>query len=90
MSPNEFEWQSQNRTRQESKHGQAIRHHEEQGIAVHLFVRPKSKERSKTVPFTYCGDLDFVRWEGENPITVWWKMKEAVPEAYWEILKVPS
>ena len=90
LSPTEFEWQSQNRTRQGSKHGEAIRYHEEQGIAVHLFVRPKSKERGKTVPFTYCGDLEFVRWEGEKPITVWWRMKKAVPEAYRDLLVVPT
>ena len=42
------------------------------------------------MPFTYCGDLEFVTWEGEKPITVWWRMKEAVPDAYWEILNVRS
>ena len=90
LSPTEFEWQSQNRTTQMSKHGQAIRHHAEQGIAVHLFVRPKSKEQGKTSPFFYCGDLEFERWEGERPITVWWRLKEEVPKAYLDILRIPG
>jgi Domain of unknown function (DUF3427) len=34
-----FEWQSQNRTSRDSADGRAIRNHESQDIAVHLFVR---------------------------------------------------
>jgi len=61
------------------------------GLTVHLFVRPKSKEAgSKAAPFYYCGELEFDRWKDEKPITVWWKLGEAVPEAYWEVLGVPG
>ena len=41
-----------------------------------------------TQPFLYAGTLDFERWEGERPITVWWKMEEAVPEGVWGELRV--
>jgi len=34
---------------------------------------------SKAQPFIYCGPLTFERWEGEKPITVWWKLGTAVP-----------
>lgn len=83
ISPTEFHWQSQNRTTQQSEFGQAIRNHEEQGIDIQLFVQRRKMIRGQTVPFIYCGTLDFLRWEGENPISVWWKMKVAVPEGVW-------
>ena len=35
---------------------------------------------SKTQPFLYAGELAFQGWEGEKPFTVWWELKEPVPE----------
>jgi len=34
-----------------------------------------------SAPFVYCGDVDFVDWEGERPITVQWRLPERFPEA---------
>jgi superfamily II DNA or RNA helicase/diadenosine tetraphosphate (Ap4A) HIT family hydrolase len=75
-----FQWQSQNRTPQGGKVGQALRHHHDRGIAVHLFVRrfPKT-QRGKAAPFMYCGDLDFQSWEGEKPITIRWRLTKPLP-----------
>ncbi|MEZ4416162.1 MAG: DUF3427 domain-containing protein [Gemmatimonadota bacterium] len=83
LSPTEFQWQSQNKTSQASKLGQALRHHEERGVAVRLFVRKAAKVGGKTEPFRYAGELVFQRWEGEKPITVWWALKAGVPEGVW-------
>lgn len=75
-----FHWQSQNKTTQSSTVGQAIRNHAQQGVSVHLFVRKSKKEQGRAAPFVYCGDVGFVSWEGEQPISVTWKLKEPVPE----------
>jgi superfamily II DNA or RNA helicase/HKD family nuclease/diadenosine tetraphosphate (Ap4A) HIT family hydrolase len=90
LSPVDFQWQSQNRNKQDSELGQQIRFQREKGIAVHLFVRSVAKVGGQTKPFYYCGELEFDRWEGEKPITVWWKMKNSVPERLWKELKVPT
>lgn len=71
-----FEWQSQNQTAQRGKVGQKISRHRELGVAIHLFVRKEGKERGRTMPFYYCGLLDFLEWEGEKPITVKWRLRE--------------
>jgi len=80
LSRDRLEWQSQNRTKQNSKHGEAIRHHAERGIPVHLFVRDRSKIGGKAAPFVYCGELEFEDWEAEQPITVWWRLQEPLSE----------
>ncbi len=81
LSPTLFQWESQNRTRREDAHGQLIRSHKEQGIPVHLFIRKTAKQAGKgAAPFMYCGNVDFVDWEGEKPITVRWKVPEPVPK----------
>jgi len=80
LSANTFEWQSQNRTTQKGKHGRSIRDHGKLGLTVHLFVRQQKKSSGRTMPFTYCGPVDFVDWEGEKPITVRWKLRDSLPE----------
>ena len=88
-SAEEFRWQSQNRTKQDSKHGQLLRFHHDRGKQVHLFVRPTKKTGSKPTPFFYCGEVDFVSWEGEAPISIRWQLRTAVPTALQGLLGVP-
>lgn len=89
-SDREFAWQSQNRTTRASKHGQILSNHRAQGKRVHLFVRATKKTGSKPTPFLYCGEVDFVSWEGEAPISIKWRLREAVPAALHGALSVPS
>ena len=87
VSRSEFEWQSQNRTSQESKDGQDISKHGDRGIVVHLFVRAQKKRAGGgSAPFVYCGDVQFVSWRGNKPITVKWKLPVAVPDHVWAAL----
>ncbi len=87
ISRSEFEWQSQNRTSQQSADGQDIRQHAERGLAVHLFVRGQKKmPRGGAAPFIYCGDVQFAEWHGDRPITVRWKLPADVPDGIWASL----
>ncbi len=91
LSSTEFQWQSQNRTAQEDRQGQNIRHHVGRGTAVHLFVRSQKKTGDgRSAPFVYCGDVDFERWEGNKPITVVWTLREPVPERLWSNLGISA
>ena len=90
ISPDEFEWQSQNRTTQKSSHGQLIRYHNKHGATIHLFVRAKAKtNEGKGESFLYCGPVEFQSWSGENPITVRWKLSAPVPAPLRAELSVP-
>jgi superfamily II DNA or RNA helicase/diadenosine tetraphosphate (Ap4A) HIT family hydrolase len=76
-----FEWQSQNRTGQQSGTGQMLSHHRERGIQVHLFVRKEKRAPAGgAAPFIYCGELEFIEWKGERPITIRWKLLSSLPE----------
>jgi superfamily II DNA or RNA helicase/diadenosine tetraphosphate (Ap4A) HIT family hydrolase len=90
VSDREFAWQSQNRTTRASKHGQILSNHRAQGKRVHLFVRPTKKTGSKPTPFLYCGEVDFVSWEGDAPISIKWQLREPVPPPLHGVLSVPS
>ncbi len=79
ITPDQFQWQSQNATSQSTPRGQKYCNHIEREIPVHLFVRPKAKVSGVAAPFYYCGELIFERWEGDKPITIWWKLKAPLP-----------
>ncbi|MCC7374749.1 MAG: DUF3427 domain-containing protein [Verrucomicrobiales bacterium] len=79
LSPTIFEWQSQNRTRRDSNHGELLRDHAKNGVAVHLFVHGSKKRSGRPSGFTYCGEVQFVDWEGDEPITVCWRITESMP-----------
>jgi len=90
LSPDQFEWQSQHRTSRASKPGQDIEQHKARGIQVHLFVRRTSKtQRGTACPFTYCGELEYMNWQRDNPITVQWRLLTPVPSRLWRALIVP-
>lgn len=86
-SPNRFRWQSQNQTTRTGKHGQLIQGHAAAAKQIHLFVRKRGKRANSTAaPFFYCGELEFERWEGERPITVWWRLRAPLNEELWAML----
>jgi len=50
-------------------------------MQVHLFVRKKGKTpNNKAMAFIYCGDVTFIDWEGSEPITIRWQLKDQVPD----------
>ena len=49
------------------------------GVNMHGSSGTEHKVGGKAQPFIYCGPLTFERWEGTQPITVWWKLATAVP-----------
>ena len=90
LAADRFQWQSQNRTKQESKHGRLIRDHAASGVEVHLFVRKRKVLDGKGASFVYCGPVDFESWEGEQPISINWRLRDPVPSAMRESLDVPA
>jgi hypothetical protein len=90
LSADLFEWQSQNRTTRASRDGERIGNHRALGLHVHLLVRPTKRVGTTVTPFIYCGEVEFVSWEGDAPITVRWRLKEAVPPSLRAALKVPG
>jgi superfamily II DNA or RNA helicase/diadenosine tetraphosphate (Ap4A) HIT family hydrolase len=75
VSDSLFRWQSQNQHRQDSAVGKLLKNHVSDGVHVHLFVRRDRKLRgSQGAPFTYCGEVKFVDWSGDEPITIDWKL----------------
>jgi hypothetical protein len=91
LSKDVFQWQSQDRTLRDGKHGLLIRDHAARGVAVQLFVKAKKRRaRGGSAPFVYCGSVRFLAWEGEARITVRWALSESIPPRLGKELQVPE
>jgi superfamily II DNA or RNA helicase/HKD family nuclease/diadenosine tetraphosphate (Ap4A) HIT family hydrolase len=85
-----FKWQSQNRNNQSGKIGQIIGDRERFGYEIHLFVRKAKTLDGTRADYVYCGPLDFQKWEGNNPITVWWKLQNPLPPKLRVLMGLPQ
>ncbi|OFW78408.1 MAG: NgoFVII family restriction endonuclease, partial [Alicyclobacillus sp. RIFOXYA1_FULL_53_8] len=64
-----FHWQTQTRTSVTSPTGQRYIHHRETGSRIALFVREFKEENGIASPFVFLGEAEYVRHEGNKPIS---------------------
>jgi hypothetical protein len=50
----------------------------------------KKKAGGGSAPFYYCGDVHFIDWENDRPITIRWQLPEPVPQRLWNEFKIPQ
>lgn len=74
-----FHWQSQSQDRQNSAKIQRYIHHKDTGNLISLFIRECKKIGSYTAPFTFLGNADYVRHEGEKPVSFIWQLHDPLP-----------
>jgi superfamily II DNA or RNA helicase len=74
-----FHWQSQSRTSVESETGQRYINHLRTSNRIVLFVRENKKQDGVTSPYVYLGEVEYVRHEGNMPISFVWELKEEMP-----------
>ena len=75
-----FHWQSRKETTQNNDAGLAVINHKDNGETIHLFVRKMSSINGRTLPFTYCGEMNYKSVNGNAPINVDFELKEPLKE----------
>jgi superfamily II DNA or RNA helicase len=75
-SENIFHWQSRKETTQNNDAGLAVINHKAKGELIHLFVRKMSSINGRTLPFTYCGEVNYKSVNGNAPINVDFELKK--------------
>lgn len=74
-----FHWQTQSRTSEESNTAQRYIHHKRTGNRIALFVREYKEEHGFTSPFIFLGEAEYVKHEGNKPMSFVWRLKEEMP-----------
>jgi len=80
LNRTELRWESQARTWPGGKKGRRIVGHADEGRSLHAFVRTQSRD-----PFVYCGQVRYVRHEGEKPMRCVLELPERLPNKLWRL-----
>lgn len=84
ISPTLFHWQTQNSARPDSGRGLGYITQTETKKTFILFVREQGKdENGRTMGFVNFGPVDFVKYEGSQPMNITWKLKHPMPAYLW-------
>ena len=76
ISPTLFHWQTQNSAKPNSGRGLSYIKQKENNKTFLLFVREQAKdENARTMGFVNFGPVDFVKYEGSQPMNITWKLK---------------
>src|SRR5699024_1410362 len=89
ISPELFQWESQNRTSAASPTGQRYIHHRDRGSTIHLFIRESKDEdgRLGAPPYLYAGTADYVSHAGERPMRILWRLHRPLPAETFRIAR---
>lgn len=74
-----FHWQTQSRISEETNTAKRYIHHKQTGNRIALFVREYKEENNYTSPFVFLGEAEYVRHEGNKPMSIVWRLKEEMP-----------
>lgn len=84
ISPTLFHWQTQNSAKPTSGKGLGYIQQKQSKKAFILFVREQAKdEYGKTMGFVNFGPVDFVKYEGSQPMNITWRLKHPMPAYMW-------
>lgn len=84
ISPTLFHWQTQNSARPNSGRGLGYIKQKENNKTFLLFVREQAKdENGRTMGFVNFGPVDFVKYEGSQPMNITWQLKHPMPAYLW-------
>ncbi len=74
-----FHWQTQSRISEETNTAKRYIQHKQMGNRIALFVREYKEENNFTSPFVFLGEAEYVRHEGNKPMSFVWRLKEEMP-----------
>ena len=84
ISPTLFHWQTQNSARPNSGRGLTYINQKQTGKTILLFVREQAKdENGRTMGFVNFGPVDFVKYEGSQPMNITWELAHEMPAYLW-------
>ncbi len=84
ISPTLFHWQTQNSAKPSSGRGLGYIKQKENKKTFILFVREQAKDKNgRTMGFVNFGPVDFVKYEGSQPMNITWKLKHPMPAYLW-------
>lgn len=92
ITPELFQWESQNATSSDSATGRRYIEHRGRGSSVHLFIRENkvSDGNLGAPPYLYAGTADYVSHTGDRPMRIVWRLHRPLPADVFRIARVAA
>jgi hypothetical protein len=92
VTPEIFQWESQNTTRGDSATGRRYVNHVANGSTVHLFLREtKEADGALGAPaYLYAGTMRYMSHVGERPLRIRWRLDNALPPDVFHAARVAA
>lgn len=81
-----MQWETQNKTSQDSNVGRDLCHNVERGIKLHMFVRKAKTIGSQKLDYLYVGEVNSASYEGNKPITIQMELVNEMPKTIYDDL----
>ena len=80
-----FHWQTQNAAFPERGKGLSYINHQDLDKKILLFVRERNEDEfGNTMSYVFLGDAKFTEYYGSKPMSITWKLEEAMPPYLWK------
>lgn len=80
ISPTRMQWQTQNKTSQDSNTGLDLCENRKRGIHLHMFVRKAKVISNQKLDFIYIGKVYSLSYEGNKPVTIQMEIENPIPQ----------
>jgi hypothetical protein len=91
VTPSQFHWESQSRTRADSETGRRYRASAASDWRILLFVRHRPDDaRGFTSPYLFLGRVRYISHESEKPMRIMWKLDVEMPLDFFSEVKIAA
>ena len=86
ISRKRMQWETQNKTTQDSKVGMDICLNQSRGINLHMFIRKAKKIGTQTLDYIYVGKVNPIEYHGNAPIKLLLEFEQTLPKYLYDDL----
>ena len=86
LSRTRMQWETQNKTSQNSETGKDLCLNQKRHIHLHMFVRKAKQIGSQKLDYIYIGEVNALSYEGNKPITIQMEIVNPLPIAIYDDL----
>jgi hypothetical protein len=86
LSPSLMQWETQNKTSQNSEVGKDLIYNKERNIYLHMFLRKAKQIGNQKLDYIYIGEVNSLSHQGERPITIQMEIIEPLPQYIYDDL----
>ena len=81
-----IQWQTQNKTSQQSETGKDLTDNQNRNIHMHMFLRKAKQIGNQKLDYIYIGEVNTLSFDGEKPITLQLQIINPIPQYIYDDL----